>query len=49
MDGIHEYFVFLHPCMQEDRQFILSFSGDERVEVSSRQFKNTKICAAQSL
>jgi hypothetical protein len=27
MNGMHEYFVCLHPCMQEDTQFILSLSG----------------------
>jgi hypothetical protein len=44
-----EYFVFLHPFMQEDVVHPLLTMGDERTEVPFRQFKNTKVCGTQSL
>jgi hypothetical protein len=51
MNGMHEYFVFLHVCVQAETPFIFFFTsvGDERVEVPARRLKNTYVYGIQSL
>ena len=48
-EGMQEHFVCLHPSCRNMRSSSSPSVGDERVEVPSRQFKNTKICGTQSL